>query len=657
MPDATQKLRPLEIYTVLGKDVLLIERFRGVEALGRPFEFIVQTVSIDEKLDPDKLIGSSATIRMDYVLQPKERFFNGIISQVAHTGFDRRGYSRWELTMVPRLWFLTRTSDCRIFQNKSVMEIIEDIFGEHLIKDHERRLSRTYAPREYCVQYRETDFDFVHRLMEHEGIYYFFEHQNGIHKLVFCDDMGKHKEVPGFEKIRLRTTEDTVHDEFVIRSWQVRHRATSGSYVLNSYNFESPAPSPVDKLISRDKKDHKHLIGTEEVYDNPGDYTERTAGEAIAKIRREQVQADQATIAAQTTSRGLQTGCKFKLTEHPKEDQNADYIIISSSFQIQGGGYASGAGGMEEQWEAAFTAIPLKDCVFRPARVTAIPRMQGPQTAMICGPKGEEIYTDKYGRVKVQFLWDRYGKYDAGSSCWIRVSQLWAGKNWGAIYTPRIGQEVIVDFLEGDPDRPIITGRVYNGDHPVPYTLPAEATKSTIKSSSSKGGTGFNELRFEDKKGSEQVFIHAEKDEDIRVKNDVREWVGHNRHLVVVNDQLEHVKGNRDDKVDADHKEKIGKDRHLLVSGKEAKEVTGSLSLKVGGAVIQVVGGKVGIQASGDYIIKAPNIILEASSNITLKVGGSHVVIASDGVTVKGPAINVEATGNLILGGGMVKIN
>jgi hypothetical protein len=259
----------------------------------------------------------------------------------------------------------------------------------------------------------------------------------------------------------------------------------------------------------------------------------------------------------------------------------------------------------------------------------------GPQTAIVVGPSGEEIYTDEHGRVKVMFHWDRYCKADENSSCWIRVAQVWGGKQWGAIYTPRIGQEVIVEFLEGDPDKPLITGRVYNGTNKPPYPLPDMATISTLKSSSSKGGAGFNEIRFEDKKDEEQLFIHGQKNMDVRVKNDAFEWIGNDRHLVIVNDQLEHVKNNRSEIVDQDHKEKIGKDRHLKVVGKEAKEVGDSLSLTVKGDVIEVFKAKHSEETTGDYYLKADNICIEGLTNITIKVGQTSIALESDGISIE----------------------
>ena len=299
------------------------------------------------------------------------------------------------------------------------------------------------------------------------------------------------------------------------------------------------------------------------------------------------------------------------------------------------------------------SATPYYDCTFtvidsqqpyRAPRVTPKPLIQGPQTAIVVGQSGEEIWTDEYGRVKCQFHWDRYGQADENSSCWIRVAQVWAGKKWGAIYTPRIGQEVIVEFLEGDPDRPIITGRVYNGNTMPPYELPAHKTLSGIKSSSSKSGGGFNEIRFEDKKGEEQIFVHAEKNQDIRVKNDRFEWIGQQRHLIVKNDKLERIEHNRHEIVDHDHLEEIGNDRNVKVSGKEALEVGASHSFTVKGDVIEVFKANHSESTTGNYYLKAAGVVIEATSGITLKCGGSNVVIDPSGVTVKGPLITLDAS-------------
>ncbi len=335
------------------------------------------------------------------------------------------------------------------------------------------------------------------------------------------------------------------------------------------------------------------------------------------------------------------------MKDHPREDQNRKYLITSASYYLDGGDFEAAKSSKTDFFSCRFTAIP-DSAPFRAPRATPKPLIQGPQTAIVVGKSGEEIWTDKYGRVKVQFPWDRYGKADENSSCWVRVSHASAGKKWGAFYIPRIGQEVIIEFLEGDPDRPIITGRVYNGDAMPPYDLPSMATRSTLKSNSSKGGQGFNEIRFEDKKGDENIFVHAEKDQDARVKNDAKEWIGNDRHLYVKNNQIEHVIKDRHDLVDGSHIEKIGKDRNLKVTGKEAIEITQNHSLTVKGDVIEVFQGKHSEQTTGDYYLKAANIVIEGGTNVTVKVGSSYIAIESGGITIgTSGTLELNATGAL----------
>jgi type VI secretion system secreted protein VgrG len=352
-----------------------------------------------------------------------------------------------------------------------------------------------------------------------------------------------------------------------------------------------------------------------------------------------------------------------------RKDINGDYVLTNIHHVASvGNAYTNGEGGGNQgDYSNSFTCIPAKT-PFRAPQTTPKPMVQGPQTAVVVGKSGEEIWTDKYGRVKVQFHWDRYGKRNEESSCWVRVSQNWAGKNWGAMFIPRMGQEVIVEFLEGDPDQPIITGRVYNAEQTVPYELPANQTMSAIKSYSSKGGEGFNEFRFEDKKGEEQIFLHAQKNMDIRVLNDRFETIGKdgkgNRHLLVEKNKVEHIKNERHETVDADHVEKIGKDRHVKVVGKEAIEIGGSHSFTVKGDVIEVFKANHSEQTTDDYYVKATNVVIEATSNITLKVGGSSIAIEASGITIQTPAtmevkgtqVTVKADAQLGLEGAMTEL-
>jgi type VI secretion system secreted protein VgrG len=621
-----QETRFLAIGTPLGDDVLGLRSFSVREQLGRLFQIEAELSSEDAEIDLDKVVGHNVTVRLN-IGQQDERFFNGFVSRLTQAG-NQGGYVHYRATIVPWLWFLTRTADCRIFQAKSAPDIIEEVFKGHGFNDYKLSLSGSYAAREYCVQYRETDFNFVSRLMEQEGIYYFFQHENGKHTLVLADSISAHSPYDGYEEITFQELEKGGSGREVITDWTMQKEAQPVACALNDFDFTKPKTS----LRSNANVSRQYGAAQFEIYDYPGEYADPSEGDRLSGVRLDELQTQYETLQGQANSRGLATGCTFTLKKHPRDDQNRDYLITGVSIHADAGEFASGET-EDEFFSCSLTAMP-KSQQFRPARLTPKPIVQGPQTAMVVGTSGEEIYTDEYGRVKLQFHWDRYGAGDENSSCWVRVSQQWAGKNWGAMHIPRIGQEVIVEFLEGDPDRPIITGRVYNAVAMPPYGLPGEMTKSTLKSNSSKGGNGFNEIRFEDKKGSEQVFIHGEKNLDIRIKNDAFENIGNDRHLVVTQNRFEHVLNNRNETVDNDHKESIGNDRNLNVVGKEAKAVTGSLSLTVTGDVIEVFKGNHSEQVTSDYYLKADNIVIEGMTNVTMKVGQSYIAIESGGISI-----------------------
>jgi len=664
----TQKNRELAIgKTPLGEEVLLLVSMSGTEHLGRLFEYRLELVSENAQIKAEDIVGQNVTIRLR-LGGDKTRYFNGYINHFTQvTAYGR--LAKYQATMVPWLWFLTRTADCRIYQDQKIPDIIKEVFKKHELKDFEDALSDSYSKKEYCVQYRETDFDFVSRLMEQEGIYYFFKHENGKHNLVLADSPSAHEPYPEFDEIEYHAADKGTKAEGCISDWLVETHLQPVLYALNDFDFKDTKKA----LEVRAKVSRKHAAADFEVYDYPGKYTESGDGDSYARKRIEELQAQFEVATADSDCRGICPGFTFNLTEHPRDDRNGNYLITSASYKIEGNEYFSSTEeGGECVYACKFTAIAA-DQAFRAARTTPKPTVSGPQTAIVVGPSGEEIYTDEYGRVKVKFHWDRYSKADENSSCWIRVAQVWAGKNWGAIYTPRIGQEVIVDFLEGDPDQPIITGRVYNAQVMPPYDLPTNKTMSTLKSNSSKGGEGFNEIRYEDKKGEEQIFIHAEKNLDIRVKNDRFETVINNRHLHVGKDKFEHVENKRNEKVDADHKEEIGKDRHLKVKGQEAKEVGKNLSLTVKGDVAEVFKKNHSEQTTKNSYLKAQNIVIEGMQNITLNVGGSYIAIEQTGIEIKTSGqIKIQGTTTDVKGsaktsvsggvmtevkGGIVKIN
>jgi type VI secretion system secreted protein VgrG len=627
----TQEHRALAIGSPLGEDVLLLKRMSGTEQLGRPFEYQLELASHDHQIKAEDIIGQNVTIRCE-LSTGESRYFNGFVSRFIHIP-SSGDFAQYQATVVPWLWFLTRTADCRIFQKMTVPKIIKEIFSEKGFTDIEDTLNPSYRTWEYCVQYRESDFNFVSRLMEQEGIYYFFKHENGKHTLVLADSANAHEPYSDYGELEYHPADKGTKPEECVSKWIIETSLQPGSYALKDFDFKKSQSDLLTRSIAKGKYDSSKF----EIYDYPGNYTETSEGDEYAKKRIEELQAQYEVITAGSDSRGICTGCTFELVKHTRDDQNREYLITSTKYIINAPKFYSDSQGSNESFcSCEFTAIDKKQ-PYRTPRVTPKPSIPGPQTAMVVGTAGEEIDTDEFGRVKVQFHWDRYSKADENSSCWIRVSQVWAGKKWGAMYIPRIGQEVIIDFLEGDPDRPIITGRVYNSPTVPPYDLPTNKTMSTLKSNSSIGGGGFNEIRFEDKKGKEQIFIHAEKDQDARVKKDCKEYIGKDRHLIVKQDQFEKVEG----------------DKHLTVKGNQNEKIDGTVSVDAGMDYQHKVGMKHALDAGMEIHLKAGmNVILEAGMSITLKAGGGFVVVGPAGVTISGTPVLINSGGSAGSGSG-----
>ena len=645
MPIET-KSQPARVKTTFADD-LIFGGMEGFEELGRLYRYQLEFLSPKENLNLDDLLGKDLTVELD-LPGGGTRYFHGYVTEFSQTG--RHGdYATYSAVVHPWFWFLTRNSDCRIFQEKTVPDIIKEIFKVRGFTDLKDELKATYRTWEYCVQYRETDFNFISRLMEQEGIYYYFEHEMDKHTLVLADAYGAHGPMDGYDRIPYFPPSESARDEH-INDWHLSKSVRSGTCAIGAYHFVKPGLDlNVSSSIPRSHDKSKY-----EIYDYPGEYFVVGEGNRYAEVRIEELACDYERVRGETDARGVYPGGLFELTDHPRKDQNREYLVISARYNIIAGDYASGSGS-GFKYGSSFEAMDSQE-VFRSTRITPKPVVQGPQTAVVVGKKGEEIWTDEHGRIKVHFHWDRHDKSDETSSCWIRVSQAWAGGTWGGMTIPRIGQEVIVDFIEGDPDRPIVTGRVYNGTHTPPYKLPKHKTMSTLKSRSSKDGKGdnFNEIRFEDIKGEEQIYMQAEKNFDLRVKNDRFEFIGQNRHTIVDKDKFEHVKNDRNETVDNHHIEKIGGDLNVTVEGKEAKAVKNTLSLTVHGDVAEVFKKNHSMEVTDDLFIKGTNIVIEGTSNITLKVGKSFIAIEASGIGIGTTGdIKVEADMNLDTKAGM----
>src|SRR5580698_7743726 len=576
----TQDDRVIAINTPLGKDVLLLVSMSVQESISRLFRISAQLYSTNGSIDFTKIIGQRVSISLN-LADGSKRYFNGFVSRFAQVGLDKR-FTHYHAEIVPWLWFLTRRADCRIFQNMTIPDIVVKVFKDRGFGDFRNSLQGDFEQREYCVQYRETDFNFVSRLMEQYGIYYFFEHEQNKHTLVMGNKPSVHKPCPSQSKARLDFTGGVyLKDEDLVGSWNLEQELRPGKYALTDYNFETPSTS----LLANEETIFK-VGGNDsyEVFEYPGEYTKKAEGESRTQIRMQEEEAGHLIGVGGGNCRTFASGYRFDLSGHARGDQNQAYLLTEVQHSASvGSSYSGSEGQSEEFYSNQFRCIPYS-VLYRPPRNTPRPFVQGPQTAVVTGKSGEEIWTDKYGRVKVQFFWDREGKKDEKSSCWIRSSQPWAGKNWGAINIPRIGQEVIVEFLEGDPDRPLITGRVYNDEQMPPYKLADNQTRTTFMTRSTKGGgaSNYNELRFEDKKGDEQIFMNAEKDMDLRVENDSREFVGKDRSLIVQGDQKEKVQGEQDIQIAKDQNESVGGDASLNVTGNQNVQVGQTMSLQVG---------------------------------------------------------------------------
>jgi type VI secretion system secreted protein VgrG len=637
----------MEISTPLGPDVLLFHAMHAREEMSRVIGFELDLLSLKDDIPIDDILGKAVTVKV--ALQTDElRYFNGYVTRFSQ-GAKYGKYRRYYAVVHPWLWFLSRTADCRIFQEMTVPDILKKVFGEEPANSFKMELTGSYRTWTYCVQYRETDLNFVSRLMEHEGIYFYVKHGDGEHTVVLTDSYSGH-ELFQPEPLPYIPPEDLARADIEhVSSWTSTCEIQPGVYVHDDYDLERPSV----ELRTRKEVPRTYQPSKYEVFDYPGHYLQAGDGTQYAAVRIDEFAAQFATAQGVTNAKNLSVGSLFELERCPREDQNGEHLVIASTTDLEFSDYEAvpDRGGAESR--CSFLSMSSKQ-PFRPRRLTPKPFVQGPQTAVVVGPAGDEIYTDKYGRVKVQFHWDRQGKNDENSSCWVRVSQPWAGKAWGGVAIPRMGQEVIVDFLEGDPDQPIITGRVYNAEQMPPYALPGNMTQTGIKSRSSKGGgpDNFNEIRFEDMKGSEQLFIHAEKNQDIEVENDETHWVGHDRTKVIDHDEKSHIKHDRIRQVDNDEHITVDRDRSetvhrhktIQIDGNHSENIDGTMSVTIGKTLTEnvlinyaeTVGGAMEMTVGAALAITVGALMAETvAGSKTESIGGSKTESTGKDKTLK----------------------
>ncbi len=707
MATYTQANRPLQASTPLGPDTMLLVGLAGAEGLSQLFSFQLDLL-VEKQTDIafDKLLGQKVTVTM---LLPgdKKRYFNGICNRVSQ-GEQDETFTTYRLEIVPQFWLLTKRAQSRIFQQITVPDILKKVFEG---MDVTWELQGTFEKRDYCAQYRETDFNFASRLMEEEGIYYFFKHADDSHKMVVANMAKSHTDLGN---VIYEEVEGGNRPDDRIYSWTKVQELRSGKYTLWDHSFELPhkhleADKTIQESVSAGKVNHKFKVGGNdklEVYDFPGKYAQRfdgidkSGGEQAAElqkifqdnkrtveIRMQEEAAGGLVIEGEGNSRQLVSGHKFTLARHFNAD--GPYVLTS----VRHAGSMPGAYRSDDvafSYNNTFTCIPAA-VPFRPAQTTPKPFVQGSQTAVVVGPSGEEIFTDKYGRVKVQLHWDREGKNDANSSCWVRVGSIWAGKQWGAIHIPRIGQEVVVDFLEGDPDQPIIVGSVYNAEMMPPYKLPDHKTQSGIKSRSTLKGTpdNFNELRFEDKKGSEDIYFHAEKDfhrvvehdddlqvghnqneeihhdrtktvdnnETTKIGNNRTEQVGKNEDIKIGENRTEEVGKNEDITIGSNRTENVGKDESITIGSNRTESVGKNETISIADSRAETVGKNEQVQVgqerthavgSNDSLTVGKVLAMTAGDSIIITVGAASILMKKDGtITINGKDITLTGSGQI----------
>ncbi|MBW3698166.1 type VI secretion system tip protein VgrG [Vibrio sp. T187] len=673
-----------------------VENFQVNEELSKPFHISLSLLSLDPDITFDSLIRKAGTLTLYGQGVASARCFNGVVNEVRYLGSGRR-FSRYQLVLVPQAWFLSQRQDCRIFQQKSASDIIQEVLDDGAVTDYRFELSGIYPPKEYVLQYRESDLHFVQRMMAEHGMWYYFDHIDSNHTMVIVDSndaiaplLSTPLNASYLGPIVYHSDGGGVADREHITDLELVNRVKTGHVTYTDYNYEQPK-IPQEMASSGDLDQDLKL------FDYPGRYVDPIMGQVRTNEWMSEHVVDNQQVEASSDVMRLASGYSFSVGEHPRSEINRDYIMLSVTHsghdpQV----HEDENSGLPTTYHNQFSCIP-RSVEYRAPKLEA-PIVDGPQTAVVVGPAGEEIYTDKLGRIKVQFHWDRYGEDDEHSSCWIRVSQSMAAPTWGAVYLPRIGHEVVVTFLEGDPDRPLVTGAVYNGLHYPPYSLPENKTRTTFRTQTHKG-SGYNELSFEDEANQEEVYIHAQKDMSTKVLNNRFRDIGQDEFLKVARHQTndihgdhketidghkttqvnstftetveqdvsvtynanetQYVKNNADLEVGDNRTTKIGKNDDLDVGENSNLTVGASKSSDIGADDNQTVGGNLTVSVKGNTSYKADGATqIISGDKIVLKTGGSSLVMNSDGsIKLSGASITIEGSDKVVVKGGNVAIN
>ncbi len=656
MAELEQGLRPIGVETPLGQDALVLTAFAGEERISGLFSFDLQFLSERGDIQPDEIVGENIDF---YVRFPdgEPRYFNGHVNRFTYMGQGDRAHM-YRATVVPWLWFLTKGADCKVHETGSqqnAQDIIDGLLSELGFSDYKWDLKRTPEKRDYCVQYRETHFEFITRLLAEEGIFYYFKHEQGKHELVMTDHVGGVFDCEdGDVQLLSNLSQPEVTDN--LSSWNHDYEFTTGKFAHTDYDFEKPSTS---LLVTKDTLVSLPAVKKYEVYDYPGEYVDKGLGDGLAQLRMESEEVAFDTVTGSSECRSFSPGGRFEVKDHHNAGEAGGKWVLTAVQHTadQGGQYFSGGPHSDEIYRNSFKCIPAAT-VFRPP-FRPKPGIHGIQSAVVTGPAGEEIYTDEHGRVKVQFHWDRLGKKDENSSNWIRVSQVHAGEGWGMMDIPRIGEEVVVSFLDGDPDRPLIVGRVYNAEKTPPFALPAEKTRRGNSTKTHKG-SGYNEMSMDDTAGAEQIRINAQYNMDTTVGNnqtldvgvDRTVKIGSNEAITIGADLTLDVGNNRTVTVKTDEDIDVGSNQKYKIGSNQTGEVGASREVTIQSddkltATNQTVAlsGKQTTDVDSDISVKSgTKITVEAGASIELIVGGNSIKIDQAGITIKGIQVNVEGT-------------
>jgi len=641
----TQANRPIWISGSFPEDSILLEEVVVEEEISKPFRIICRVLVPDLGANLEALLWQP--IHVGVAVNDVTRHFHGRVNEVRLLDHDDP-FAIWEIEAAPNFWFFNLHTDCRIFQNKSVDSIVRSVLKRDTTLEMFWGLNSTYDKREYCVQYKESDFQFVSRLLEDEGIYYYFTHRDDGHLLNFGDYSPTAKPTGDGTPIPYAATDDVRGGLPSLSRMQRKRQVRTANVAMNDYNFETPRGN-LNVMASKESFPQR--------YDYPGNYMQHGDGEKIARIRLQEIDCRETVFEGRSTAATLQAGFCFEVEDHPSKSMNGKYLLTSVRHRAVNPAYRSREGGEDFQYYANWQAIPAA-LPFRPARITPRSYVPGSQTAIVTGVEMDKPHTEEFGRVKLHFFWHRWGKPDANSSCWVRVSQPWAGRNWGSVSIPRVGQEVIVDFIEGDPDRPIITGRVYNGDMMPPYSLPGGAANMGMRSRTIGGG-GYNEISINDSLEGEGITIHAQKDMSTVVENNETIEVKNNRTEKVGVDEKITIGNNRTEEVGADESVTVKGNRTGQVLGHDVLTVAKTRTTSVGINDMQNVGIAQQITVGALQMINVAGVqMLNAGFKQTLFCGGETLVKASGKLVLEGPGGTITIDdGGITIKGKQVFIN